>query len=217
VSGCWLSCSGLSYKCPQHRYIVAASLLSLCVHAVVLLFLYMRPSPAVSIQQNTVNVYFDHMSAGAEARSKTQATTQRILTKADEPAAEKPIQPTLETSSQTTPVRPDESVVSSQNISTPSGKVESISSLSRIPSPLRKIEAAYPPSERRAGIQASVLVEVVIDAQGKVQDVHILKSGGIAFDTSVIEAMKKSAFTPGYIGDKAVPVRISIPFRFNLN
>ena len=54
------------------------------------------------------------------------------------------------------------------------------------------------------------------DATGKVTEVNILKSGGKAFDSAVIETLKKSEFTPGYIGNNAVPVRISIPFRFNL-
>jgi TonB family protein len=62
-----------------------------------------------------------------------------------------------------------------------------------------------------------VLAEIIINTQGIVQDVKILKSGGSAFDTSVINSLKKTVFTPGYIGEKAVPVRISIPFRFNLN
>jgi TonB family protein len=82
---------------------------------------------------------------------------------------------------------------------------------------LRKIEPLYPASERRAGIQASVLAEVTIDMQGHVQDVKIITSAGAAFDAAVIEALRKSSFTPGYISDIAVPVRFQVPFRFNLN
>ncbi len=62
-----------------------------------------------------------------------------------------------------------------------------------------------------------MLAEVTIDKQGKVLEVHIIKSGGAAFDTAVSEAIRKSQFTPGYISDSAVPVRFQIPFRFDLN
>lgn len=92
-----------------------------------------------------------------------------------------------------------------------------LSSLSRMPGFKRKVQAVYPASERRAGIQAKVLAEVTIDAEGKVETVRIIKSAGKAFDLAVIEALQKSVFTPGYIGDEAVPVHFQIPFRFNLN
>lgn len=66
-------------------------------------------------------------------------------------------------------------------------------------------------------MQANVLAEIAIDAEGNIQEVRIVKSAGAAFDAAVVEALKKSLFTPGYIGDKAVPVRFQVPFRFNLN
>jgi TonB family protein len=99
----------------------------------------------------------------------------------------------------------------------PPQESQPLSSLTRLPRFSKKIDAIYPATERRAGIQASVLAEIAIDAQGNIQEVRIVKSAGAAFDTAVIEALKKSQFTPGYIDDKAVPVRFQVPFRFNLN
>jgi TonB family protein len=168
------------------------------------------------MQAQTVSVYFAQPAASVQP--KTHTTAPRLLTKPAEVNAEKPVQPAIETPSPPSPSALEESAVvpPQSNLPTPQ-KIERISSLTRVPGPLKKIEAAYPAAERRAGMQAYVLAEVIIDAHGTVQDVHILKSGGNAFDTAVIEALKKSAFTPGYIGDNAVSVRIAIPFRFNLN
>lgn len=202
------------YERLQQRRIAVAILLSLSLHGVVLAFL--KPSPPSVMQPQTVNVYLDKSSPSE--RPQTHTTAPRLLTKPAEVNAEKPVQTVIETPSPPSPAAVEESAVvpPQSNLPAPQ-KIESISSLTRVPGPLKKIEAAYPAAERRAGMQAYVLAEVIIDAHGIVQDVHILKSGGNAFDAAVIEALKKSAFTPGYIGDNAVSVRISIPFRFNLN
>lgn len=81
----------------------------------------------------------------------------------------------------------------------------------------QKVEADYPAQERRAGIQANVLAEVTINAQGNVLNVRIIKSGGAAFDDAVKQALQKSTFTPGMIDNKPVGTRFQVPFRFNLN
>jgi TonB family protein len=94
--------------------------------------------------------------------------------------------------------------------------IQPISKLTRLPSFLQKIEPVYPRSEQRAGSQAYVLAEVTIDEKGIVQGVKIIKSAGVAFDNAVIEALRKSIFVPGYIGQEAVAVRVLVPIRFNL-
>lgn len=100
--------------------------------------------------------------------------------------------------------------------STSSLNIQPLGKLSRPPSFLRKIEPVYPRAEQRAGSQAYVLAEVTINEQGAIVDVIILKSAGLAFDNAVTEALKKSTFVPGYIGQNAVAVRVRVPFRFNL-
>ena len=89
--------------------------------------------------------------------------------------------------------------------------------LTKMPSFSHKIEAVYPPAERSAGTQASVLAEVTLNAQGEVTNVRIIKSGGARFDEAVKLALQKSHFSPAMIGERAVGTRINIPFRFNLN
>jgi protein TonB len=94
--------------------------------------------------------------------------------------------------------------------------IQPLSKLSRPPSFLSKIEPIYPRAEQRAGSQAYVLAEVTIDEQGAIVEVKIVKSAGIAFDNAVKEALQRSTFVPGYMGQNAVAVRVMVPFRFNL-
>lgn len=94
--------------------------------------------------------------------------------------------------------------------------VQPLSTLTRPPAFLRKIEPVYPGAERRAGSQAQVIAEVTIDQHGTVVGVKIVKSAGMHFDNAVTEALNKSMFTPGYIDNESVAVRVLVPFRFNL-
>jgi protein TonB len=185
------------------------------LHAAVLFFFSVNLAPS-PIQPPSIVVYFDSAKPNAPPITTIHPKPQKILTSPSEQKIAIPIQPEI-TATQETPVNPELPADTSQSTLAKTEKIENISSLTRIPGPLKKIEATYPVSERRAGIQSYVLAEVIINPQGVVQEVNILKSGGKAFDSTVIDALKKTVFTPGYIGDNAVSVRISIPFRFSLN
>ena len=98
----------------------------------------------------------------------------------------------------------------------PDYDVQPLHRVTRIPQFLRRIEPAYPEGERVAGHEATVLVEIVIDTRGRVLEASIVKSGGAEFDSAVLDALEQSLFTPGYIEDRAVVVRLQIPFSFRL-
>jgi TonB family protein len=91
-----------------------------------------------------------------------------------------------------------------------------IQSISRNPSFKVQLKPAYPPSERAAGIEARVIVEVYINENGTVDDVKLIKSGGRPFDQAVMKAVQDSSFEPGFRDDKPVPVRVQIPYAFKL-
>ena len=66
------------------------------------------------------------------------------------------------------------------------------------------------------GNEARVLAEIYLNERGAVDDVTIKKSGGKLFDKAVIDAARQSSFHPGYMGEKAVPTVIQIPYSFKL-
>lgn len=111
-----------------------------------------------------------------------------------------------ESSSAQTPVQP----VPAQQVFQP------ISKLTKPPAFLQKIEPIYPAAEQRSGTQAYVLAEIMLDVSGKLQNINIVKSAGTYFDQAVIDAIKQSSFSPGYIEQNPVPVKVLVPFRFKL-
>lgn len=94
--------------------------------------------------------------------------------------------------------------------------VQPLNKLTRPPSFLNKIEPVYPASEQRSGSQAYILAEITLDAEGKLLDIKIVKSAGSYFDNAVIDAIRQSTFTPGYIEKQPVAVKVLVPFRFKL-
>ena len=197
------------------RQVWVAVFLALSLHALVLIALYSRAIDRPSTRIRTIDI-----SLETSTNDSTPIPEKRTIPPKSQPTPEPP--PVITPAPQMAETIPQVPAVAAPSLPSPSStppteEIQPLFRLTRPPGFLRKIEALYPASERRAGIQANVLAEVTIDSQGKVQDVRILKSAGSAFDTAVIEALKKSVFSPGYISDKPVPVRFQVPFRFNLN
>lgn len=162
-------------------------------------------TPANKPRQQTVSPKVVKKPLQSEDKNRTPI----VLNPATEAAPTTPTIP-VETNADKQPANP-----AAESQQSRSG-IQPISKLTRLPSFLQKIEPVYPRSEQRAGSQAYVLAEVTIDEKGVVQNVKIARSAGTAFDNAVIEALKKSIFVPGYIGQEAVAVRVLVPIRFNL-
>lgn len=75
----------------------------------------------------------------------------------------------------------------------------------------------YPEIARKAGIEGTVLLQIVIDEVGGVSDAKVLKEdGNVGFGQSAIDVVMKSKWKPAKQRDKPVKVRITIPIRFKL-
>jgi TonB family protein len=78
------------------------------------------------------------------------------------------------------------------------------------------VEAEFPPSEIAAGKGAAVLLQIAIDATGKVAGVSVLESAGPAFDLAAVNAAKQFAFTPATVNGTPIPVKISYRYQFTI-
>lgn len=88
----------------------------------------------------------------------------------------------------------------------------------RLPEFKIRKKPVYPALARMKGIEAEVLAEVYIDAAGVPRKVMIVKSGGDDFDKATKEALQQSVFTPALSKEgQPVPVRVRIPFKFELD
>lgn len=197
------------------RQIAAAILLALLLHALALLAFYWTPREEQLSQRQTLEVSLEVSSPNSspEPDRRPPPKQQPVPEEAPAPQPTQPAPPIAEAPPQPT-TAPSSPV---QNSAPVAEEIQPLFRLTRMPGFLQKVEADYPAQERRAGIQANVLAEVTINAQGNVLNVRILKSGGATFDDAVKQALQKSTFTPGMIDNKPVGTRFQVPFRFNLN
>jgi TonB family protein len=76
---------------------------------------------------------------------------------------------------------------------------------------------AYPPNARENKTQGQVIVRFVVDTDGKVKDITIVKGLSAELDAEVISAVSKSPkWTPGYSNGRPVRVTYTIPINFSL-
>jgi protein TonB len=94
--------------------------------------------------------------------------------------------------------------------------------LSRIPqllnlSDLRAILKRYYPEDARSqGREATVVLDIHIDTDGRVTAVDIVRSGGYDFDESARKAAMLLRFTPAFLGSQRVNVKMRQAIQFKL-
>ena len=84
------------------------------------------------------------------------------------------------------------------------------------PSLLSKVEPEYSEEARKAKWQGTVILALVVDDQGRPQNLKILRSLGLGLDQKAIEAVEKWRFKPGMKDGKPVPVMATIEVNFRL-
>lgn len=83
------------------------------------------------------------------------------------------------------------------------------------PKLIKRVAPVYPDLARRAGIEGTVVVRVLIDEKGNVAKAVIHKSIPM-LDEAALAAAKQFKFIPGRQRDKNVKVWMAIPFVFRL-
>ncbi|RMH74646.1 MAG: energy transducer TonB [Calditrichaeota bacterium] len=87
--------------------------------------------------------------------------------------------------------------------------------LSEKPKQIKSVQPKYPDLARKAGIEGTVVVKVLVNTKGEVEKVEVIKSHPL-LDEAAIEAAWQFKFTPGKQRDRYVKVWVSIPFNFKL-
>ena len=82
---------------------------------------------------------------------------------------------------------------------------------------MKTVEGKYPSEAMRAKIQGGVLLEVVVQADGTVGDVRVVRSLDKALDESAIKAVKQWLFRPALLNGKPVPVVVRVSHEFRLH
>ena len=74
----------------------------------------------------------------------------------------------------------------------------------------------YPEEAREAGVQGRVLVQFIVNKQGKVENAKIVKGIGSGADEEALRVIKETEFIPGMQNEQPVRVQYSLPIMYKL-
>lgn len=79
------------------------------------------------------------------------------------------------------------------------------------------LRRAYPERARAAGLEANVVLRILVSTEGRVQAVRLIKGAGNGFDEAAQRLVREFRFRAGSRDGKAVPVWIPWTYKFRLN
>ena len=161
-----------------------------------------------------------------KARQKKNKRTVKSPPKKSEKAASRLVQPI------TKGIDSPEASVSAEGVKSesqhdiqrekgPPGEKEAAPSaptvVSAFPAYAKNPKPPYPRIARRRGYEGVVLLKVLVNPQGRVDDLLVLKSSGHAvLDRSAVKVVKEWLFEPGNIDGKRVEMWVKVPVLFEL-
>lgn len=83
------------------------------------------------------------------------------------------------------------------------------------PVPIRFYNPDYPQALKDQKIGGIVILSLLIDDHGTVQDAKVLRASNDAFSAPALDAAKKCRFKPAKRDGKDISVRVELPIKFN--
>lgn len=74
----------------------------------------------------------------------------------------------------------------------------------------------YPEIAKKAGVEGRVIVQFVVNEQGRVENPVVVRGIGAGCDEEAIKAVQTAQFTPGRQRGQPVKVKMSLPITFKL-
>jgi len=84
------------------------------------------------------------------------------------------------------------------------------------PERITYVAPEYPELARRARMEGFVILQAIIDKQGNVTDVEVLRGLGLGLDVAAQEAVKQWKYTPTYYNGRPVEVILTVNVVFQL-
>jgi protein TonB len=89
--------------------------------------------------------------------------------------------------------------------------------VSQMPKLKSEVRIPYPPEAKAKNVEGVVVMDVLIDAAGKVREAKLLEGPGFGLNEAAMKAIYSFEFSPAVIDKKPVAVRIRYAYRFVLN
>ena len=74
----------------------------------------------------------------------------------------------------------------------------------------------YPAAMQANGMRGEVLVDFIVDREGRVRNAFAARSLNPSFDDAAVEAVRRWRFEPGRVGERPVNTRMQVPVVFEL-
>lgn len=81
---------------------------------------------------------------------------------------------------------------------------------------LERADARYPEEARKAGVSGTVLLRIVVDREGSVREVEVVRGIGHGLDEAAVEAARKLRFEPATQDGTPVSVQLNYELHFQL-
>jgi protein TonB len=85
-----------------------------------------------------------------------------------------------------------------------------------LPAVITKVTPTYPDLAREAGVDGTVLIQALVDKDGRVRDARVQKSIPM-LDGAALSAVKQWVFKPALSNNRPVAVWVAVPVRFTLH
>jgi periplasmic protein TonB len=85
------------------------------------------------------------------------------------------------------------------------------------PQVIHSVEPQFTAEARQQDFQGSVAIQLIVDAQGNPQSVHVVRRAGLGLDEEAIAAVKQYRFRPAMYQGHAVAVQMVIDIDFHLH
>jgi TonB family protein len=99
---------------------------------------------------------------------------------------------------------------------TPSGPPYRVGGGVSAPIPIRRPEPSYSKAAKKAQLQGSVVVGLVVNEEGKPESLRVVRPLGLGLDEEALKAVARWRFKPGMKDGKPVPVSAKIEVSFRL-
>jgi TonB family protein len=84
------------------------------------------------------------------------------------------------------------------------------------PTVLVKVDPEYSEEARKAKYSGTVLLQLIVDVDGKAKQIKVVKGVGLGLDEKAVEAVQRWKFLPGKRNGEAVPVYATVEVNFRL-
>lgn len=84
------------------------------------------------------------------------------------------------------------------------------------PIPIYEPQPPYSEEARKVKYQGTVLLWIIVDAQGNVSDIRVVKPAGLGLDEKAVDTVRTWKFKPGMRNGSPVPVRVQVEVSFRL-